>query len=92
MNNMRNKILSLLVLLLTAATGARADVAVGDVFMFGTNIEFGSSSVACKHISGSTDVTILHESYVSLVVYCGYENGKHKIILKGLPIREAFFF
>ena len=37
MNNMRNKILSLLVLLLTAATGAQADIAVGDVFMFDDN-------------------------------------------------------
>ena len=91
MNNMRNKILSLLVLLLTAATGARASIAVGDVFMFGTNIDFGSSSVACKHISGSTDVTILHESYVSLVVYGGYENGKHKIILKITNASSSYY-
>ena len=91
MNNMRNKILSLLVLLLTAATGARAGIKVGDVFMIGTNIDFGSSSVACKHISGSTDVTILHESYVSLVVYGGYENGKHKIILKITNASSSYY-
>ena len=48
MNNMRNKILSLLVLLLTAATGARASIAVGDVFMIGSYVDFGSSGVWLK--------------------------------------------
>lgn len=45
MNNMRNKILSLLVLLLTAATGAQAGIKVGDVFMNRSYVDFGSSGV-----------------------------------------------
>ena len=80
MNNMRNKILSLLVLLLTAATGAQASIAVGDVFMFGTNVNFGSPSVYCKFKSGSNDTDKTGMSGNPLMTYGGYDGVKHKLV------------
>ena len=80
MNNMRNKILSLLVLLLTAATGAQAGIKVGDVFMFGTNVNFGSSRVYCKFKSGSNDTDKTGMSGNPLMTYGGYDGVKHKLV------------
>ena len=80
MNNMRNKILSLLVLLLTAATSARASIAVGDVFMFGTHVNFGNSRVYCKFKSGSNDTDKTGMSGNPLMTYGGYDGVKHKLV------------
>ena len=73
------KLLSLLVLLMTAASGAWADIAQGDVFMFGSYIDFGTS-VKCKLYSGGTDNTAVAKSTKLPLTYGGYENGKHKLV------------
>ena len=68
-----------LALLITAATGAWADIAQGDVFMFGSYIDFGTS-VKCKLYSGGTDNTTVAKSTKLPLTYGGYENGKHKLV------------
>ena len=73
------KLLSLLVLLMTAASGAWADIAQGDVFMFGSYIDFGTS-VKCKLYSGGTDNTTVAKSTKLPLTYGGYENGKHQLV------------
>jgi hypothetical protein len=73
------KLLSLLVLLIAAATGAWADIAQGDVFMFGSYIDFGTS-VRCKLYSGGTDNTVVAKSTKLPLTYGGYENGKHQLV------------
>ena len=78
MNNMKQKILSLLVLLLTAATGARASIAVGDVFMIGSYVDFGSTVVKCKFISGNDDPDSYGYAGIKLMTYVGYVNGRHQ--------------
>ena len=79
MNNMRNKILMTLALLITAATGAWADIAQGDVFMFGSYIDFGNG-VWCKTFSGGTSNDAVVKSTKLPLTYGGYENGKHKLV------------
>ena len=73
------KLLSLLVLLMTVASGAWADIAQGDVFMFGSYIDFGTS-VKCKLSSGGTDNDAVVKSTKLPLTYGGYENGKHKLV------------
>ncbi len=68
-----------LALLITAATGAWADIAQGDVFMFGSYIDFGTS-VKCKLYSGGTDNTTVAKSTKLPLTYGGYENGKHQLV------------
>ena len=75
------KLLSLLVLLMTAASGAWADIAQGDVFMFGSYIDFGTS-VKCKLSSGGTDDYTVAKSTKLPLTYGGYENGKHQLVFK----------
>ena len=73
------KILMTLVALLALATGAWADIAQGDVFMFGSYIDFGTS-VKCKLYSGGTDNTTVAKSTKLPLTYGGYENGKHQLV------------
>ena len=68
-----------LVALLALATGAWADIAQGDVFMFGSYIDFGTS-VKCKLYSGGTDNTTVAKSTKLPLTYGGYENGKHQLV------------
>ena len=68
-----------LALLITAVTGAWADIAQGDVFMFGSYIDFGTS-VKCKLYSGGTDNTTVAKSTKLPLTYGGYENGKHQLV------------
>ena len=70
-----------LVLLMTVATGAWADIAQGDVFMFGSYIDFGTS-VKCKLSSGGTDDYTVAKSTKLPLTYGGYENGKHQLVFK----------
>ena len=78
---MKHKILMTLVLLMTVATGAWADIAQGDVFMFGSYIDFGTS-VKCKLSSGGTDDYTVAKSTKLPLTYGGYENGKHQLVFK----------
>lgn len=73
------KLLSLLVLLMTAASGAWADIAQGDTFMFGSDIDFGNG-VWCKIISGGTSNDAVRKSTKLPLTYGGYENGEHKLV------------
>ena len=76
MNNMRNKILSLLVLLITAATGARASIAVGDVFMNRSYVDFGSSGVRLKqYISDQGQLVTVSFSGKLPMTYATYDEG-----------------
>ena len=76
MNNMRNKILSLLVLLLTAATGAQAGIKVGDVFMIGSYVDFGSSGVWLKqYISDQGQLRTVSFSGKLPMTYTTYDEG-----------------
>lgn len=76
MNNMKQKILSLLVLLLTAATGARADIAVGDVFMNRSYVDFGSSGVWLKqYISDKGQLVTVSFSGKLPMTYTTYDEG-----------------
>lgn len=68
-----------LALLLTAATGAWADIAQDDVFMFGSYIDFGNG-VWCKIFSGGTSNDAVVKSTKLPLTYGGYENGKHKLV------------
>ena len=72
------KLLSLLVLLMTAATGAWADIAVGNVFKTGSTIDFGTSSVRYKQFSGSSDNSSMGISGMVTLTYEEYSDGKHK--------------
>ena len=78
MTNLKQLTLTL-ALLFTAATGAWADIAQGDVFMFGSYIDFGTS-VKCKLYSGGTDNTTVAKSTKLPLTYGGYENGKHQLV------------
>ena len=71
------KLLSLLVLLMTAATGAWADIAVGNVFKTGSTIDFGTTSVIYKTYSGSSDNSTLGATGKQTLTYQQYTNGKH---------------
>ena len=71
------KLLSLLVLLMTAATGAWADIAVGNVFKTGSTIDFGTTSVRYKTYSGSSDNSTLGATGKQTLTYQQYTNGKH---------------
>ena len=76
MNNMRNKILSLLVLLLTAATGAQAGIKVGDVFMNRSYVDFGSSGVWLKqYISDKGQLVTVSFSGKLPMTYATYDEG-----------------
>ena len=76
MNNMRNKLLSLLVLLLTAATGAQAGIKVGDVFMIGSYVDFGSSGVWLKqYISDKGQLVTVSFSGKLPMTYATYYEG-----------------
>ena len=66
-----------LALLLTAATGAWADIAVGDVFKTGSTIDFGTTSVRYKTYSGSSDNSTLGATGKQTLTYQQYTNGKH---------------
>ena len=68
-----------LALLLTAVTGAWADIAQDDVFMFGSYIDFGNG-VWCKTFSGGTSNDAVVKSTKLSLTYGGYENGKHKLV------------
>ena len=83
MNNMKQKILMTLALLMTVASGAWADIAQGDVFMFGSYIDFGTS-VWCKTFSGGTDNDAVVKSTKLPLTYGGYENGKHKLVFNSV--------
>ena len=72
------KLLSLLVLLMTVATGAWADIAVGNVFKTGSTIDFGTSSVRYKQFSGSSDNSSMGISGMVTLTYEEYSDGKHK--------------
>ena len=72
------KLLSLLVLLMTAASGAWADIAVGNVFKTGSTIDFGTSSVRYKQFSGSSDNSSMGISGMVTLTYEEYSNGEHK--------------
>ena len=78
MTNLKQLTLTLL-LLFTAATGAWADIAQGDVFMFGSYIDFGNG-VWCKTFSGGTSNDAVVKSTKLPLTYGGYENGKHKLV------------
>ena len=71
------KLLSLLVLLMTAASGAWADIAVGNVFKTGSTIDFGTTSVIYKTYSGSSDNSTLGATGKQTLTYQQYTNGKH---------------
>lgn len=71
------KLLSLLVLLMTVATGAWADIAVGNVFKTGSTIDFGTTSVIYKTYSGSSDNSTLGATGKQTLTYQQYTNGKH---------------
>ena len=73
------KILMTLVALLALATGAWADIAQGDVFMFGSYIDFGNG-VWCKIFSGGTSNDAVVKSTKLPLTYGGYENGKHQLV------------
>ena len=75
---MKQKILMTLVLLMTVATGAWADIAVGNVFKTGSTIDFGTSSVRYKQFSGSSDNSSMGISGMVTLTYEEYSNGKHK--------------
>ena len=66
-----------LALLLTAVTGAWADIAVGDVFKTGSTIDFGTTSVRYKSVSGNSDNSSLGIAGKVTLCYEGYSNGKH---------------
>ena len=72
-----------LALLMTAASGAWADIAQGDVFMFGSYIDFGTS-VWCKTFSGGTSNDAVVKSTKLPLTYGGYENGKHKLVFNSV--------
>ena len=72
------KLLSLLVLLMTVASGAWADIAVGNVFKTGSTIDFGTSSVRYKQFSGSSDNSSMGISGMVTLTYEEYSDGKHK--------------
>ena len=68
-----------LALLLTAASGAWADIAIGDVYKFGSQIDFGSTSVwrlTVSGVSGDGKGTI---SGSFTLGYGGYNNGNHQL-------------
>ena len=68
-----------LALLLTAASGAWADIAIGDVYKFGSQIDFGSTSVwrlTVSGVSGDGKGTI---SGAFTLGYGGYNNGEHQL-------------
>ena len=68
-----------LALLLTAASGAWADISIGDVYKFGSQIDFGSTSVwrlTVSGVSGDGKGTI---SGSFTLGYGGYNNGKHQL-------------
>ncbi len=66
-----------LALLLTAVTGAWADIAVGDVFKTGSTIDFGTTSVRYKSVSGNSDNSTLGATGKQTLTYQQYTNGKH---------------
>ena len=74
----KHKILMTLALLITAATGAWADIAVGNVFKTGSTIDFGTSSVRYKQFSGSSDNSSMGISGMVTLTYEEYSDGKHK--------------
>ena len=74
-----SRYLMTLALLITAVTGAWADIAQGDVFMFGSYIDFGNG-VWCKTFSGGTSNDAVVKSTKLPLTYGGYENGKHKLV------------
>ena len=74
----KHKILMTLVLLMTVASGAWADIAVGNVFKTGSTIDFGTSSVRYKQFSGSSDNSSMGISGMVTLTYEEYSNGKHK--------------
>ena len=68
-----------LALLLTAASGAWADISIGDVYKFGSQIDFGSTSVwrlTVSGVSGDGKGTI---SGSFTLGYGGYNNGNHQL-------------
>ena len=68
-----------LVALLALTTGARADIAIGDVYKFGSQIDFGSTSVwrlTVSGVSGDGKGTI---SGSFTLGYGGYNNGNHQL-------------
>jgi len=67
-----------LALLITAVTGAWADIAVGNVFKTGSTIDFGTSSVRYKQFSGSSDNSSMGISGMVTLTYEEYSNGMHK--------------
>lgn len=71
------KLLSLLVLLMTVASGAWADIAVGNVFKTGSTIDFGTTSVIYKTYSGSSDNSTLGATGKQTLTYQQYTSGKH---------------
>ena len=74
---MKHKILMTLALLITAATGAWADIAVGDVFKTGSTIDFGTTSVRYKSVSGNSDNFSVGIAGKVTLCYEEYSNGKH---------------
>jgi hypothetical protein len=72
------KLLTLLVLLLTAATGAWADIAVGNVFKTGSTIDFGTTSKRYIANSGSSDNFTLGATGKQTLTYQEYTNGRHQ--------------
>ena len=66
-----------LVLLMTVASGAWADIAVGNVFKTGSTIDFGTTSVRYKTYSGSSDNSTLGATGKQTLTYQQYTNGKH---------------
>ncbi len=68
-----------LVALLALTTGAWADIAIGDVYKFGSQIDFGSTSVwrlTVSGVSGDGKGTI---SGSFTLGYGGYNNGEHQL-------------
>ena len=68
-----------LVALLALTTGAWADIAIGDVYKFGSQIDFGSTSVwrlTVSGVSGDGKGTI---SGSFTLGYGGYNNGNHQL-------------
>ena len=92
MNNMRNKILSLLVLLLTAATGAQAGIKVGDVFMIGSYVDFGSSGVRLKqYISDQGQLVTFSFSGKLPMTYASYYEANKVHVFKFQNSNEFTF-
>ena len=78
-----------LVALLAVTTGAWADIAIGDVYKFGSQIDFGSTSVWRLTVSGVNGDGKGTISGSFTLGYGGYNNGEHQL---NFPTGTGFMF